>query len=394
MTLLHTKLNFLISIGIGILFTLVITACEPSADKPTMDVSSLMGGEAEEGYARAIEPRQFIFPADHASHPDFRNEWWYITGNLSSDEGHEFGYQVTLFRIALTPQNLQNLPRGIAQSTSRKSNWANRHVWMGHVALTDITHQEYHYGQRFARNAVGLAGFQQQPFKVWLEDWQILGAENGQFPWKVNVKHKDFTLDLDLTPAKNIVLQGDKGLSQKSSEKGNASYYYSITHLQTKGQVTVAGQQYQVKGKSWLDREWSTSALGKDQKGWDWFSLQFDEGVELMYYQMRKKSGDVDVLSSGKIIKPDGGTTDIVSEDIELTPLKIWTSKEGRKYPIVWQMRLPKVNKSWRIEARVDNQEMSAGIQYWEGAVQIIDETADEKTEQVIGKGYLEMTGY
>ncbi len=357
----------------------ILTACEPSADKPAMDVSSLMGGEAEEGYARAIEPREFIFPKDHASHPNFRNEWWYITGNLSSDDGDEFGYQFTLFRIAITPKD-----------SERKSNWANRHVWMGHVALTDITNQRYHYGQRFARNAAGLAGFQQQPFKVWLEDWQILGAENGGFPWKINVQHKDFTLNLDLTPTKNIVLQGDKGLSQKSAKRGNASYYYSISHLQTSGQVMVDGKQYTVVGKSWLDREWSTSALGKDQKGWDWFSLQFEAGVELMYYQMRKKSGAVDTLSSGKIIKPDGSTTDIHYEDIQLTPLKTWTSAEGRKYPIAWQMRLPKVNKSWRIEALVDNQEMSVGIQYWEGAVHIIDEA----TQQVVGKGYLEMTGY
>ena len=361
---------------------LALSSCQSSTDKSTLDLNSLMGGDAEQGYARAIEARQFSFPDDHASHPDFRNEWWYFTGNLETATGHEFGYQVTLFRIAITPKK-----------TPRTSHWSARHVWMGHVALTDISNQKYYNEQRFARDATGLAGFQQQPFKVWLEDWQITAAkkgDSGDFPWNIKVKHTDFTLNLKVLPAKKIILQGDKGLSQKSAAKGSASYYYSISHMQTSGQITIAGKQHKVTGKSWLDREWSTSALGKDQAGWDWFSLQFNEGIELMYYQIRKKTGDIDAYSRGKLIMSDGSTTDIHPKGIQLTPLKTWTSPQGRKYPIAWQMRLQSSSKSWRIEARVDDQEMIGSIHYWEGAVQIVDES----THQIVGKGYLEMTGY
>lgn len=369
------------------LLVLLLIGCEKKQQQATkpLTVANTLGGEADSidaGYARAIQPRQFKFPEDHASHPLFRNEWWYLTGNVSSAIGQQFGYQITFFRIALQPHS--------PALTKRESQWASDQVWMAHAALTDISGQQYYHAQRFARDALGLAGFQQQPFKVWLEDWQINAVAKGEFPWQVHFKHNDITLDLTLFSTKLPVLQGDKGLSQKSAAQGNASYYYSMTQLQTTGKISIADQVHQVTGKSWLDREWSTSALGKNQIGWDWFALQFDDDSELMYYQMRTKSGKADSYSAGKYTDATHKVKTISHREIQLTPLSIWTSPTGQRYPVRWRMHLPTMQKTWLVEAQLAQQEMTSVINYWEGAVRIVD----EKTNKLVGKGYLEMTGY
>lgn len=359
--------------------TALLAACEQAPEPSPLDLRAALGGEAGAGFERAVKPRNFRFPQDHAAHPGFRNEWWYVTGNLKDNHGHHYGYQVTLFRIALSPQRPDS-----------ESQWASNQVWMAHVALTDVHLQQHWHAQRLSRGALELAGQSTQPFRVWLEDWQITGDEDGSFPWAIDVKTEHFNLQLQLHNTKPIVLQGDNGLSQKSSEAGNASYYYSMTRLQTNGTVERDGKQLSVSGWSWLDREWSTSALGEDQVGWDWFSLQLEDQQELMFYQLRQQDGSPDPHSSGKWIKPDGGSLALTQKDVNLKPLRYWKAESGRKYPVVWSLKLPSKNKSWRIEAMLDDQEMATGIHYWEGSVKVVDAT----TDKIIGYGYLEMTGY
>ncbi|TXH72387.1 MAG: carotenoid 1,2-hydratase [Thiothrix sp.] len=355
-----------------------LVACK-SEDKTTaLDVASALGGIPATGFARALEPRQFSFPADHAAHPDFRNEWWYVTGNVQDASDRQFGYQVTLFRIALTP----SVP-------SNPSAWATNQMWMAHVALTDLAGQQHLHEQRFARGAAGLAGQSAQPFRVWLEDWQILGQANGQFPWSIQVKAQDFKLNLTLAPTKPAVLQGNQGLSQKSSEAGNASYYYSFTRLETTGTIHYQGKDWGVAGLSWLDREWSTSALGADQAGWDWFSLQLKDGQELMFYRMRKKSGEADAAhSQGKLVLADGSSQTLSLNDVQLKPLEYWQAPTGARYPIAWE--LTRGQTKWRVEAVVKDQLMQTSVLYWEGSVHVVD----ANTGQVLGMGYLEMSGY
>lgn len=357
-----------------------LVACDKPSDSTGMDLNIALGGIPASGFARAIEPRHFSFPEDHAAHPEFRNEWWYVTGNLQTDSGRRFGYQVTLFRIALSP----NPP-------SNPSLWATNQVWMAHIALTDVEGNKHLHDQRFARGAAGLAGQSMQPFKVWLEDWQILGQVAGEFPWTVGVATADFGLQLTLQPEKPAVLQGQQGLSQKSSETGNASYYYSFTRLATTGSIHYQNQDFQITGSSWLDREWSTSALGKDQAGWDWFSLQFSEGQELMFYQLRKTSGEADPApSQGKWIAADGSTQDLSLKDLQLKPIKYWQAPKGTKYPIAWELNYPAVHGRWRVEAVVADQLMETSILYWEGAVRVIELASDK----IVGQGYLELSGY
>lgn len=364
---------------LGLLCGLLLSACSKAPSESALDLSAALGGQAEQGFSRATEARRFQFPRDHAAHPDFRNEWWYITGNLRDAANNRYGYQVTLFRIALTPQPPQS-----------PSDWATNQVWMAHVALTDVSTNQHWHDQRLARGAVGLAGQSEQPFRVWLEDWQILASAKGEFPWTIEMQTEQFGLHLQLNPVKPVVLQGNHGLSQKSNEPGNASYYYSFTRLQTSGEIQRGEQRITVSGESWLDREWSTSALGPDQVGWDWFSLQLQDQYELMFYRLRLRDGTTDPHSAGKWIFPEGGSRSLTAEEVSLQPLRYWTAPSGRRYPIEWKLTIPGLQRDFLVAALVEDQEMTTGIHYWEGAVQVTDALSGDP----LGYGYLEMTGY
>ena len=200
---------------------------------------------------------------------------------------------------------------------------------------------------------------------------------------KVGSQPREIPLQLDNAPT---TLQPD----EITHEVGNASYYYSLTRLQTLGEIYRDGQRFTVTGESWLDREWSTSALGTDQAGWDWFSLQLHDGHEVMFYRLRKKSGETDAHSAGKWVLPEGAAQTLASDDVKLKPLRYWQAASGARYPVAWEMSLRQQGKRWRIEAVVDDQLMETGITYWEGAVRVVD--ADNG--KLLGQGYLEMSGY
>ncbi len=360
-----------------LLLTLVLLGCNQPVPEPEhTQVAEALGGGDLEGFARAFEIRPFSFPEDHGAHPAYRNEWWYLTGNLQAEDGRRFGFQFTLFRIALTPQPVAS-----------PSAWRTRQIWMGHAALSDLSVEKHQAYERFARQAIGLAGATALPFRVWLEAWQLEESTGGA--WLLRLPTDDFDLTLELEPVSPIILQGDQGLSQKSAEPGNASYYYSIPRLRATGTLRRADQELPLKGLAWLDREWSTSALGPEQAGWDWFSLQLDDGRNLMYYQLRRKDGSVDPHSAGTLSDSEGLQAKLTPAEITLTPLQYWEA-DGRRYPIEWRMQVAGESSSWLIRALLADQEMRMSVRYWEGAVEVID----EQTEAHLGRGYLEMAGY
>jgi len=368
---------FLLATSHLLLATALIACAPPPADE-SLDVSIAMGGDDTAGYLRADRPREFRFPEDHGPHPGFRNEWWYITGNLDGDAGRRFGFQITFFRVALTPE-LPDSP----------SAWATDHVWMGHFALTDTGTGQHHAFERFARGAASLAGAQLDPFRVWLEDWQLLSVDGDEFPWRLSLEEQGIGLELEFMNLKPPVLQGDGGLSQKGAGEGNASYYYSMTRLDTHGQVRMNGETLEVTGQAWLDREWSTSALADDQAGWDWFSLQLDEGRELMYYQMRRQDGSADPYSKGLWVNVDGVSRLVRREEVELEPLRYWRSSHtGIRYPVAWRLRLLPEGRELEVSAVQEAQEMRLTVRYWEGAVDVYEDG------QYVGRGYVELTGY
>ena len=353
----------------------------PSQPAESITVGSALGGGDHAGYQRADQPRPFHFPADHGPHPEFRNEWWYVTGNLADATGRQFGYQLTLFRIALSPDQ-----------PVMDSAWRTNQVYMGHFALTDVSGEKHHGFERFSRGAAGLAGAQATPFRVWLEDWELSGTEADTFPLRLRVREGDIALDLTLQAGKPVVLQGDRGWSQKSAEPGNASYYYSHTRLPTRGTVDLNGQTFTVQGSSWLDREWSTSALGPEQSGWDWFALQLDDGRDLMFYRLRRKDGGMDSFSKGVLVDAGGQTRLLRGNEVDLRPLGEWTSPQsGDRYPAAWRLRLPGEGLDLTVTPKVANQEMRLTVRYWEGAVAVSGRAGED---EIHGQGYLEMTRY
>jgi predicted secreted hydrolase len=368
----------LVLLLIAALMTLVTCqwrpAPEPQSERERFRVAELLGGGEIEGYARALRPRTFSFPEDHGPHPEFRQEWWYYTGNLHAADGRRFGYQLTFFRIALSPHE-----------DTRDSAWASNQAYMAHFALTDVAGRRHHAFERMSRPVIGLAGAQAQPFRVWLEDWSA--ASSGVLPMRLQAAQDGVAIDLMLDSAKPIVLQGERGLSQRSAAPGDGSYYYSMTRMPTRGTVRVGAEALAVEGLSWMDREWSTRALGADQVGWDWFSLQLGDGRELMYYQLRRSDGSVDPHSSGTLVAPDGTSRSLGSEDVELTVLSHWESpRSGARYPSRWSLRVPAEGLALTVTPYLPDQEMDLSVLYWEGAVQV-EGTAD-------GSGYVELTGY
>lgn len=369
-----------------LLFPLHSCAHESSAaqddsrpDEP-LSLTEMLSGGTTEGFARAIEPRTFRFPEDHGPHEDFRTEWWYLTGNLTAANGRRFGYQFTLFRNAMTPERVE-----------RDSTWATRQVYMAHFALTDPQDGAFHAFERFSRGAAGLAGVEALPFRAWLDDWEIRGGDNPP-PFQVQVTEGDTAIELVLEPGRPAVLNGDRGLSQKGREPGNASYYYSLTRMPTRGTVTVGYKTFEVQGSSWLDREWSTSVLEEGQIGWDWFALQLSDGRDLMVYQLRRSRGEEDELSSGSLVDTDGTARRLRAEEFDIEPLGTWTSPATNiQYPSKWRLRVPTADLDLQISPLLPDQELNLSFRYWEGAVSI---TGTSAAEPVTGQGYVELTGY
>ena len=373
-------------VAIIMIAPVIMAACEP---EPVVDSSEpqaltgLLSGPVADGFARANAPREFRFPDDHGPHPEFRNEWWYLTGNLQAGDGRRFGYQFTLFRHALDP----------APVPADASLWRSRDIWMGHLALTDIDGEQFRFDERFARGAAGLAGAHTAPVRVWLHDWNLRqrSGQGRSGVWLLQAGSDEFELELVLEPRKGVVLQGDAGLSQKSSAAGNASYYSSLPRLATSGLLRLGSGEFAVQGESWLDREWSSSALGADQKGWDWFALQLDDGSELMYYQLRLEDGSRDPHSAGTLIAANGEVTRLGADDIRIAALGSWDSPLGGRYPQGWSLSVPGQSLELRVQAALPDQEMATFVRYWEGAVTV---TGVRGTEPVRGRGYVELTGY
>lgn len=379
-------------------------------------LSSVLGAAPDAGFERAEGPRPFRFPRDHGPHAGFRNEWWYFTGNLETGSGRRFGYQLTVFRNALAP------PDGSPGGEDRRSRWSTRQLYMAHFAVTDVAAASFTAADRFSRGALGLAGARARPFRLWLEDWvvhTIPGSDAGDrpFPLRLRASHpaplplprrpapgrdtrvgeapddtRGVAIDLRLDRAKPLVLQGRRGYSRKGDDPGNASFYYSYTRLPTEGTVTVEGVDHRVTGRSWLDREWSTSALDDDQEGWDWFSLQLSDGHDLMFYRLRRRDGTSSPYSSGLVVDPDGRTSRLRVDDVELRVMDRWRSpRSGVSYPSGWQLSVPRLELEVTVEPLLDDQELDLAFRYWEGAVRVEGHRAGRPLD---GTGYVELTGY
>lgn len=328
------------------------------------------------GFERAVAPRSFDFPADHGPHLGFQTEWWYYTGNLQTADGRAFGYQLTFFRRGLVPR-----------APDRSSEFATSQAYMAHFALTDVEGRRSYSTERLARGAAGQAGAQGRPYRVWLDDWSAVGS--GPRGMRLVAEDRGIGLDLLLRELKPPVLQGDGGLSQKSAEIGNASYYYSLTRLETHGTIQVAGQSFEVQGLSWMDHEFGTSSLGPNAVGWDWFSLQLQDGREMMYFQIRRSDGSIEPVSGGVLVEVDGSQHRLLWDDVDLTVLGTWQSvRSYARYPARWQLVLLPTGEMFEIVPVLADQELQVAAPYWEGAVRVY------RGGELVGVGYVELVGY
>ena len=346
-------------------------------------LSVLFAGELPAADWRTALPGwQYAFPRDHRIHPEFKTEWWYFTGGLADESGHRFGYQLTFFRQGLRPA---------AARRGETSRFVVDDLKFAHFAVSDIAAQRFHFEQKIGRGAFGEAGFGADGKLAWIEDWTLNFQNDGTFA--LRAKGANAALDLHLASRKPWVVHGENGVSQKADGEGRASHYFSGTRMAAEGTLSIGGKSLRVTGESWLDREWATNQLTPAQVGWDWFSLQLDDGSELMLYQMRTRGGGLDANSSATFIAPDGTTQHLRRDDYQLTPLREWKSPQtGGRYPIVWQLSVPKLGVQLRIDTPLAAQELVLQpIAYWEG---LIDFTGTRAGAAVRGHGYMELTGY
>lgn len=356
----------------------------------------LRNGASDEGFARAQRVRPFEFPQDHGPHPAFRHEWWYFTGHLRAADGERFGFELTFFRIALAPPRAVPLATAKAAAdapapadTAAASRWRARQIYVAHFAVTDIDRRTFHSTQRFARDALGLAGAQAAPFRVWLGGWSV--AEQGTGGWTLRAGDPAYGLTLRLQALSPPVLNGDRGLSVKSDEPGAASYYYSIPRLEARGTLVRSGQSIDVSGAAWLDREWGSGSLGPRQQGWDWLALKFADGSALMFYALRDEGGARDPHSAGTWVDADGSVRALMSRDVRIDVLRRWTSPRGTRYPSRWRVRVDSLGLDVTVAPVLADQELDTTPRYWEGDVDVSG-TRHGKAQS--GEGYLELVGY
>lgn len=342
-------------------------------------LSAETGGDC---YKAALYPGTLQFPRDHGPHNDFKTEWWYYTGNLKTEQGRHFGYQLTFFRRALACGPLTGV-----------SKWRTRQLYFAHFAVTDTRGDHFYSGFRMNRESLGITGSRAMPFRVWIDNWSADGSKDQVV---LTAEDNQTTLNLGLTPEKPLVLQGDKGLSRKGPGATNASYYYSWPRLATKGTLKIGSQIHAVSGSSWFDHEWSTTALGRDVAGWDWFAVHLDDGRDLMVCQIRDSQGSPNGHGFGSFSSP-GKRVDILGEgQFSIIPEGYWKSPStGRRYPAGWKISLPGHGIVLQVKPVIPNQEHTQMFVYWEGAVRVSGEDVKSKVPGTVnGAGYVELTGY
>jgi predicted secreted hydrolase len=343
--------------------------------------SAFAAPTAAPAWREAAAGYRFEFPRDHASHPDFKIEWWYYTGNVQTSAGRRFGYQVTFFRVGVDP------------TPANPSAWAVRDLYMAHLAVSDPSSNRYRFDEKLTRGGPGLSGAATDAYQVWNEDWTAQLDAKGRHA--ITAQSGRAGVDLVLAEGKGPVVNGLNGISQKGAQAGNASHYYSLTRMPTRGTITVDGERFEVSGDSWMDHEFGTSFLEREQQGWDWLSLQLADGRELMLYQLRRGDGTRDSRSSGTLVDRQGRATHLTMNDFTLAATgETLRAPSGAVYPTRWTIAVPAQQLELTVSTPLQNQELvtkGAGVAYWEG---LVDVAGTARGTSIQGWGYLEMTGY
>ncbi|RYF40561.1 MAG: carotenoid 1,2-hydratase [Comamonadaceae bacterium] len=338
-------------------------------------VALLTGWPAD---ADALPAKALAFPRDRGAHPDFRTEWWYITGQAMAGN-RAFGFQLTFFRSR------------VEATQSMASAFAAKQLLFAHAAVTDVQGGKLWHDQRIARAGFGVAEASEEDMAVRLRDWSLQVDAARPDRYTALLPAAGFGLDLAFAETQPMLLQGNNGLSRKGPEEAQASYYYSQPQLAARGVISLGAERFDITGKAWLDHEWSRELLHPKATGWDWIGMNLDDGSALTAFHLRDKAGGA--LWDGGSFRPAKGKASIFQRgDVAFQPVRTWTSPLTQtSYPVEWLVRTPA--GTYTVRAVIDNQELdsrqSTGAIYWEGLSDLIDSQG-----QRVGRGYLEMTGY
>ena len=361
------------------IFVLMVCFISPdifAADSPP---SATRFSSAKPGYV-------YAFPRDHGSHEQFQTEWWYFTGHLRGPNGRRFGYELTFFRRGIDSPDVRNNP----------SEWAMRHLYLAHFALTDEKADQFRFAEKISRAGIGKAGARADVLDVWVDQWQVKALSPDHRQFHLMAKTEEFSINLVVESRKPPVKHGTHGVSYKGPQPEQTSHYYSLTRLHTTGLVQVGDTTIPVEGVSWMDHEFGSGDLADNLVGWDWFSLQLDNAYEIMAYGLRRNDGTFDPASSGTFVLPNGSSKALAFRDIQISVNRHWTSPvSGARYPHHWTFSIPDEDIELTLSPRMANQELvttqSTRVTYWEGAV---DVTGQWKGQDIHGQGYVELTGY
>ncbi|HEY0846014.1 MAG TPA: carotenoid 1,2-hydratase [Noviherbaspirillum sp.] len=331
---------------------------------------------APPAFPPVLPDKLLSFPRDFGAHPDFRTEWWYVTGWLETPDRKPLGFQITFFRSATD------------HDTANPSRFAPKQLIIAHAALSDPADGKLLHDQKIAREGFGRAYARQDNTDVKLDDWRFVRDANGTY--QAVVSSRGFALNFTLAPSQPPMLQGENGFSRKGPKPEQASYYYSEPQLKVTGTVSRDGKPVPVTGTAWLDHEWSTSVLDPNAAGWDWIGINLDDGSALMAFQIRSKSG-APLWSHAALRHADGTIRQFGPEQVRFHPVRTWRSpRTGATYPVATRIQTGPL--SWELVPLQDDQELdsrqSTGAVYWEGAVTV------RRDGKSVGRGYLEMTGY
>ena len=341
-------------------------------------VAGLIGAAGYAGFAQqafALPPKTLVFPRDRGAHPDFRTEWWYITGQATSG-ARVFGFQLTFFRSRIPGT------QGMA------SRFAAKQLLFAHAAITDVDGKKLWHDQRIARDGFAVASSSETDMAIKLRDWSLQGSD-GQY--STVLPATDFGLNLQFAETQAVLLQGKSGLSRKGPDEQQASYYYSQPQLATTGTLRIKDKTFEVQGTAWLDHEWSQEILHPEATGWDWIGMNLTDGSALTAFQLRGKNGQA-MWDGGSFRSPNSAPYIFTRGEVIFKPTRFWKSPLSQTtYPVEWIVRTPA--DFYTVRAVIDNQELdsrqSTGSIYWEGLSELLDSNGKK-----VGMGYLEMTGY
>ena len=358
----------------------------PVAWPPTLSRRSLLASAVLAGAtlpiglrnAYALPAKTLVFPRDRGAHPEFRTEWWYITGHARTlgKPDRDFGFQLTFFRSR------------VASTQTMTSRFAAKQLLFAHAAITDVAGNQLHHDQRIARSGFDVASGSASDMALKLRDWS-LSAKGAEYTARLPAA--DFSLSLQFTETQAVLLQGNNGLSRKGPDEKQASYYYSQPQLAARGTLQIKGQPFDVLGTAWLDHEWSQELLHPSATGWDWIGMNLLDGSALTAFRLRDKDGGA-VWDGGSFRSATGALQVFSRGEVTFEPTRFWKSTLSQTtYPVEWRVRTPA--DVYTVKAVIDNQELdsrqSTGAIYWEGLSELINSAG-----KTVGRGYLEMTGY